>query len=45
MIPDPKSPYAINKFTDEHYCRIFRIFKTSLRTLKRFGTKIEETII
>ncbi|MFB3766598.1 MAG: NAD-dependent epimerase/dehydratase family protein [Methanotrichaceae archaeon] len=24
MIPDPKSPYAVTKIADEHYCRVFQ---------------------
>ncbi|MBY0472807.1 NAD-dependent epimerase/dehydratase family protein [Patescibacteria group bacterium] len=23
MLPQPKSPYALQKYTDEHYCRVF----------------------
>ena len=43
MVPDPKSPYAINKIAGEHYCRVFQelygIDTVALRFFNVFGPK------
>ena len=38
MIPEPISPYALSKFTGEHYCRVFhRAFDMQVVTLRYFN--------
>jgi UDP-glucose 4-epimerase len=43
MTPDPKSPYAVTKLTDEHYCRVFTSLyglpTVALRYFNAFGPR------